>query len=248
MTGYDIAPPEPREHDDLLGVLSQSLGFPVDRARDWLHQLGAEHLRVARSGARIAGVYGVIPMGMWFGGRSVAAGGVTAVAVPPEDRSHGVGSLMMRLSLAAMRADGHALAALFPATFPIYRRAGYETAGTRIAYRLHLRQLEVRGNEPLSVERYSPAHEAAVRACYDRRARATAGNLARTPYLWARLLAPVNATIHAYVIAGDEVEGFVAFSHRDIAVNPRYELTVRDLVALTPRAGRRILRLLADHR
>jgi predicted acetyltransferase len=248
MTGYEIAAPEPAEHDEILAVLGQSLGFPLERARDWLRHLGADRLRVARASTRVAGVYGVIPMGMWFGGRAVSTGGVTAVAVSPEDRSRGVGSLMMRHSLAAMRRDGHALAALFPATFPIYRRAGYETAGTRIAYRLHLRQLEIAGGEPLSVERFGPAHEAAVHACYERRARATAGNLARTPFLWSRVVAPINANVHAYVIAGDEVEGFVAFSQKDIAVNPRYELTVRDLIALTPRAGRRILHLLADHR
>ncbi|HMG25166.1 MAG TPA: sterol carrier protein domain-containing protein, partial [Kofleriaceae bacterium] len=50
------------------------------------------------------------------------------------------------------------------------------------------------------------------------------------------------------ITADGEAEGFVAFSHKDIAVTPRYELAVRDLVAVTPRAGRRILRLLADHR
>jgi predicted acetyltransferase len=107
----------------------------------------------------------------------------------------------------------------------------------------------VRDNEPLAVHRYGPEHEAQVRACYELRARRTAGNIARTPYMWARVLAPVNAKVHAYVVMADrEVEGFLAFSQKDVAVTPRYEITVRDVVATTPRAGRRILRLLADHR
>jgi len=67
--------------------------------------------------------------------------------------------------------------------------------------------------------------------------------------MWSRMLAPVIAKMHTYVVKGDaEIEGFVAFSQKDVAVNPRYELTVRDFVATTPRAGRRLLRLLADHR
>ena len=245
----------------MLTLLAQGLGFAPDRVLDWLHQLGAEHLRVARRDARVAGCYGVIPMGLWFGGRSVPTGGVTAVAVAPEDRSSGAGSQMMHHAIAEMRADGYPLAALYPATYPLYRRVGFESAGTRVAYRLDLRQLHIRDNEPLAVERYAPAHEAAVRACYELRARRTAGNVARTPYMWSRMLTPVNAKVYAYVIHGDAgtqagaaagasagIEGFVAFSHKDLGLNPRYEILVRDLVALTPRAGRRILRLLADHR
>ncbi|HET7505683.1 MAG TPA: GNAT family N-acetyltransferase, partial [Kofleriaceae bacterium] len=242
-------PTQLSEIDDLSAVLVQSLGFPADRVVDWVRALGPEHLRIARRGAHVAGVYGVIPMGLWFGGRAVPTGGVTAVAVALEDRSSGVGSQLMRHSLAEMRAAHYPLAALYPATYPIYRRAGYETAGTRIAYSLDLRALDIRDVEPLTVERYGPDHEAAVRACYDRRARQTAGNIARTAYLWSRVLGPVNAKVHAYVIkTGDDVEGFVAFSQKDVAVNPRYELTVRDFLAPTARAGRRILRLLADHR
>lgn len=246
---YEIHPPAPSQHDALLAVLAQSLGFAADRVHPWLHQLGPEHVRIATRAAHVAGVYGVIPMGLWFGGRAVATGGVTAVAVAPEDRSSGVGSQMMRHAIAEMRAAGAPLAALYPATYPVYRRVGFETAGTRIAYRVALRGLDPDAGEPLAVERYGPEHEAAVHACYEHRARRTAGNVARTPYMWSRMLAPVTAKVHTYVVlVGAKVEGFVAFSQKDIAVTPRYELTVRDLVAITPRAGRRIWHLLADHR
>jgi predicted acetyltransferase len=240
---------EPSEHTQLLELMGQSLGFSVDRAQAWLHGLGTENVRIARAGGRVAGVYAIIPMGLWFGGRAVATGGIAAVAVAPEDRSSGVGSVMMRHAIGEMRAAGHALSALYPATYPVYRRAGFETAGTRIAYWVDLHRLDMRGREPLTVEPYRPEHEAAVHACHERRARRTAGNVARTPFLWSRLLTPVNVKVYSYVVKdGSRVDGFVAFSQRDVAVNPRYELAVRDVIALTPSAGRRILRLLADHR
>lgn len=242
-------PSQPAEIDQLLALLVQGLGIPAERSQDWLRRLGLEHMRIAAIGPRVAGCYAVIPMGLWFGGRAVGTGGVSAVAVAPEDRASGVGSRMMRHALDEMRAAGHPLAALYPATYPIYRRAGFETAGTRLSYRLDLRELDLRGREPLTVERYGPEHEAAVQACYDCRARRTAGNVVRTPFMWSRVLAPAGLTVHSYVVmAGGAVEGFVAFSQRDVAINPRYELVVRDAVAITPSAGRRILQLLADHR
>jgi len=104
-------PAQPSEIEPLLALVVQSLGFPADRASDWLRQLGPENVRIARYGAHVAGVYGVIPMGLWL--RAVPTGGVAAVAVALEDRSSGVGSLMMRHAITEMRAAHYPLAALY---------------------------------------------------------------------------------------------------------------------------------------
>ncbi|TMQ07484.1 MAG: hypothetical protein E6J90_43295 [Deltaproteobacteria bacterium] len=48
------APTQPSEHAELLALVRQSLGFPADRAQDWLRQLGPEHVRIARAGTRVA--------------------------------------------------------------------------------------------------------------------------------------------------------------------------------------------------
>jgi predicted acetyltransferase len=235
------------ERKRFAAVLVQALGFPADRTVDWLSRVGHENLRVARRDADVVGGYAVLPMGIWLGGRAVRTAGITAVAVLPEHRSDGVGSALMRRSLPDLHAAGFAIAALYPATYPVYRRVGYETAGTRTTYRVWLANLNAH-DRMLRVRAAKEADQPTLRALYAERARRTAGNIDRSPFLWWRALDRVSP--HAYIVEGESgPEGFVTFTQKDGgAVFPRYELQVSDMVALTPGAGRTILRLLADHR
>jgi predicted acetyltransferase len=246
----DIGRPDgPRDIRELSAVLTQGLGFPEERIPQWLESLGADRLRVARHEGAVAGVYGAIDMAMCLGGRSVKAAGITAVAIAPEHRSSGVGSALMRHSLAELRAD-YPVAALYPATYPIYRRAGYEAAGTRVAYRVTLATLGIREKDDLAVRAAREEDGPLIRALYTERAKRTAGNLDRSPHLWWRVLQRAPPAIHAYIASSDAgPEGYVSFSQKALPTRfPPYEVQVNDLVALTPRAGRRLLRLLADHR
>jgi predicted acetyltransferase len=83
-------------------------------------------LRVARIGGEVVGGYMMLPAGEFFGGRSVPAQGISAVAVHPAWRRRGVAGALMRDCVALTREAGAGVAPLFAATVRLYRRLGWE--------------------------------------------------------------------------------------------------------------------------
>src|SRR4029078_7407295 len=116
------------EIDGLNSLLEQALTFAIGGMAPWTEAIGHAHMRaVRRSGRTVAGI-GVIPMGHYFGGQSVPAGGITAVGVAPDQRGSGVGLWMIQRSLEELHSQGVPLATLYRATTTFYRRAGLERA------------------------------------------------------------------------------------------------------------------------
>lgn len=83
-------------------------------------------LRLAHMDGEIVGGYVLLPVGQFFGGRSVPAQAVTAVAVHPAWRRRGVAGALMRDCIALARGRGAAVAPLHGATVRLYRRWGWE--------------------------------------------------------------------------------------------------------------------------
>jgi predicted acetyltransferase len=83
-------------------------------------------LRLAHLDGQVVGGYMLLPCGQFFGGKSVPAQGVTAVAVHPAWRRRGVAGALMRDCVALAREQGAALAPLHAATVRLYRRWGWE--------------------------------------------------------------------------------------------------------------------------
>ena len=230
-------------------IAARSLAFPAERAFTWFERAGARNIRIARRGADVIGGHIVIPMGHWVGGRAVPCVGISGVVVSPEHRSRGVCGEMMRVALEEIRREGVPLSSLYPATFPVYRAAGYEAAGTRLLYRVVLASIGPASRE-LEVREVASSEYAAIRALYDANARTLTGAVARTPYFWTRIHEPFGEDARAFLVEGDGgPEGYAVLSYRP-APSPLApsEMPVRDVVARTPRAAGRILRLLADHR
>jgi predicted acetyltransferase len=248
----DIGTPDADEIPRLRTILMRSLGMHLERAEAWVKRVGAPNLRVVRRGREVVAGHGVLRMGHWFGGRAVPCAGITAVGVATEHRSRGVAGAMLRAALEEAHRDGVPLSSLYPTTFPVYRAAGYESAGNRFIHRVPLASVGsgARGSDVAEVTAVTPQDHGTLRALYDARARSLAGMVDRTPYFWTRVFEPFGEEACAYLVHGDGgPEGYVVLSYRPtpspLAPN---ELPVRDVVARTPRAARRILRLLGDHR
>lgn len=240
----EIGPMWDEEFDPLEAMLGQSLFFPPGTMRDWLADVGRQHIRVARRDGRLAAGLAIIPMGQWFGGVSVPMGGITAVGVAPEYRGTGVGGALLRGALEELHAGGVPLSALYPATLTFYRRAGYERAATRTVYEVPAGAIGGR-DRTLDVVAVEPGDYEALYRVYTQRARESAGNLDRPIMLWNRFLKPRDRTPYSYMVTRDSrPEGYIIFLQggRDEPLN------VRDICALTPEACRRLLALLADHR
>jgi predicted acetyltransferase len=76
-------------------LLTSCFGFPGEHAGPWIRRLGLEHVRLLGSGRDAPAGLAILPMGQWFGGRSVSCAGIAAVGVAPESRGRGLGKHLM---------------------------------------------------------------------------------------------------------------------------------------------------------
>lgn len=235
------------ELDALARVTGVAFGYAPEDSRKWLERGGRQHLRVVRNETgRPAGQLMRVPMGQYFGGRSVPMIGIAGVAVPPEDRGCGVAATIMREALREIREEGVGLSTLYAATQPLYRRVGYEQAGSRFEVRLPLARIDVRERD-LRVRPASEADLEAIQGVYRAAACHWDGWLDRGPYIWDRIVHPRGQDAHGWVIEGPEgPEGYVFLQQARHAAGGRHDLTISDLCFSTPAGGRRLLGLLAD--
>ena len=127
MTDLELTRPETEaDLDAIAGMMGWAFGPPPAEAREWFVRGGIENARLARLGAKAVGGLLEIPMGQWFGGRSVPMLGLAGVAVAPEARGKRVAWALVTHALREARQRGIALSALYPATLTLYRACGYE--------------------------------------------------------------------------------------------------------------------------
>jgi predicted acetyltransferase len=244
FNSLDYGPMRGDEIDALNGLLEQALTFSLGSMAPWTSAIGHANMRAVRRGGRAVAGIGIIPMGHYFGGRSVRAGGITAVGVSPEQRGSGVGLWMLGQSLEELHRQGVPLASLYPATTAFYRRSGFERAAQRIIYEVPIGAMAVR-DYTLEAMPAGPAEYAAIKQIYAQQGARGAGFIDRPDLFWNMILEPKDKPAYKFIVMRAGVpEGYVVFGHA--AWND--PLNVRDIVALTPDAGRRLLTLLADHR
>jgi predicted acetyltransferase len=205
--------------------------------------------RLVRRDGWVAGGLCGIGMGQWFGGKSVPVSAVTAVAVAPEHRSHGAASFLMCEHLRELHAAHVPLAALYPATQPVYRHAGYERAGARIGWQLALRTIEPPEHD-LSSRALTDSDRPRIREIYTQRARHCSGYFDRSEAFWAlRVLSVPRGRMMAYGFERDAgLEAYIAYQHRELVGMPQYDLVVRDFGATTARGVAALTSFLTSHR
>jgi predicted acetyltransferase len=238
------------EFDRFYGILAESLFFPPDDI-GWVKTEGEHNFRLILRDDAVVGGMTVQRMGQFFGGRSVPTGAVRCVAVRPDARSEGAAATMMRASLQELRADAIPLATLYPATQKLYRSVGYELAGTRTEWKLDSGRIEVRGRE-LTVRQGGLDDLPLLKELYARRMADQSGPMDRSDWMWFWV------THHGkqarpraiYLFEGDDgAEGYAICHSEGGWSGPIAPLLVlRDHVALTLGATRRLLAFAADHR
>jgi predicted acetyltransferase len=243
-TNLEYGPVRADEIEPLNALLEQALTFNIGGMAPWTASIGHEHMRAVRRDGRAVAGMSIIPMGHYFGGQSVRAGGITAVGVAPEQRGSGVGLWMLQQSLGELHRQGVPLATLYPATTAFYRRTGFERAAQRLLYDVPLAAIGVRDYSLEAVPAGSGEH-VTIKQLYVQQAARSSAFLDRPAFYWGNILDPKDKRVYKFVVQRDGVpEGYVIFSHAAWGET----LKVSDIVALTPAAGRRLLTLLADHR
>lgn len=237
---------DPEDLETLAPIVGWAFGGGTSRALEWLRTAGAPHVRIARVKGRVQGGLVEIPMGQWFGGQSVPMLGLAGVAIAPEARGQGLALGLLRDTLAAARLQGVALSALYPSTYGLYRKAGFELAGSYCRFTLQLRQLP-RVARPAPIEALSDPHQPAIETLYREVARQHNGYLDRSAYIWNRVRRPELEHARAYGVLGSAgLDGYVYLK----VTAPRrapLELALSDFVARTPAALTSLFGFLSDH-
>mgnify|MGYP002715581268 FL=1 len=235
------APFEPADLDRMTMLFRHAFASTADGVRFYMSIIGDDNFRVMRRAGAAVGTLALLDMAQYFGGRAVPCRGIAAVAVEPGERGRGTGGRMMAAMLAEARADGMPISTLYPATLPLYSKAGYGMAGDRFTYRIPFGIL--RGLRPEPAPRLASPPDRAVLAGLQReRAQRTNGLLERCELMWQRVRGTADKPLDTFLIPGDDgPEGYLTVGPRA----PDRTLHVEDWVALTPRAGRAILGFLA---
>jgi predicted acetyltransferase len=248
----EISVGPPQSDDELLAFAAQhrrTYNWSAEGYEDWLRdrQDRKDDLRVVRTDGRVAGGLTLIPMGQWFGGRSIPMVGIGGVGVDPQERASGLASALMRSVVEELHASGYGLSTLYPATQPVYRRVGYELAGSGIDYSTSAKTIDVR-DRSLAVELCDPIDVELLTRLYSERARRGNANLDRSEKFWKRIVDNPKRDAYCYVVGDASApEGYVVF--RQVSEKGwSYDLVLRDVVALTAPAGRRLWTFFADHR
>lgn len=236
--------------DELEGIAWQTAhafgGTPAYSER-WLETY-REDVRVLRVDGQTTGSLLRIPMGQFFGGRSVPMCGVAGVVMHGARRGRGHATTMMSEAVREMRKDGFALSALYASTAKLYRRAGWECAGRH--WRTTLPARELPRESSLPAREFAPADQKHVRRLYKRHAKLRDGWLDRTRYIWPRTRRVIeDRPVYGFLVGPAEApEGYVFYRLRPAGELPAFDLEVTDYAHTTGRAARRILGLLAEHR
>jgi predicted acetyltransferase len=203
---------------------------------------------VATDGREIVGRLSVWELGQWFGGRRVPMGGIGGVAVDPAYRGRGVASTLLRRAVGEMRERGEVLSSLFPMNHTLYRRHGWEVAGSYPEHKLDLRALTALPGptRPASTRRVEKADLPALRALHDEVSRDEPGNLWHGPDFAARrLLGGKPVDQDAYVAERDGALVGLVIVERGDATDDRgfFTVTIRQLLAVDLDAELTLLRL-----
>lgn len=248
-------PMKKSEMPALSSILGASFAFPAPEAEPWLAMAGFDNVRVVREGARPVGCLVLIPMGQFFGGRSVPMTGIAGVGVGIADRGRGVARSMMESTVLEIAARGIALSTLYPATQTLYRTAGYERAGKLVDVEAPT-HLFTAPRTSLEARELGPRDERATTKLYREVAPAFHGYLDRGPYMWSRIRMPqrkpslgVGFFAKGRGSKPGRLEAYVHFIQpRDEALAPFHAVVVKDAVARSSEGYDAVARFLGDQR
>jgi predicted acetyltransferase len=233
------------EASQVIRLDAQCFTSPLD-SQVYFDRIGTENFRIICQKGKVAGSLALLPMGQWWGGKRVPMTGVGAVGVFPEYRGSGVALTLMQQMLRELYEQGVSLSVLYPATQRLYRKVGYEQAGTYNAWSVRTQEIQSKDRslpihpvEPIQLEAFSSLHQ--------QFAQRVNGNLDRPSPLWQGILETSNSEpLYAYRIGSEPPEGYVIFKqHR---TNQELMLQVQDWAVLSAAAGRTLWTFLADHR
>lgn len=221
-------------------LLAQCFNSPPNRETLYFDLMGRDRYRGFWVGDQFAGALALLPMGQWWSSQYVPMTGISSVGIAPEYRGSGVAIAMMQQMLLELHAQNVPLTTLYAAARRLYRRAGYEQAGSACGWEIAADAIALR-DRPLKV-RSIPLEVDLLIKMQQQQAIAHSGHLDRHPAMWKLLLTVDDAPLYAYEF-GDG-EGYVVFQQD----SNQSLLKIVDWAVLSAAAGQTFWSFLSDHR
>ncbi|MGF1601829.1 MAG: enhanced intracellular survival protein Eis [Thermosynechococcaceae cyanobacterium] len=251
-----VEAPESSQHMLALGhIISQCFNADLDHWPAYVQRLDKSNFRVIHQHKQVVGGLGLFPMGQWFGEQSVPMTGLAAVGIAPDCRGQGAAEMLLSHTLQDLQVKGVPLAALYASTSHLYRRVGFEQAGSFCGYSAPVQQVIVdKGTKPYTDRRALPlismelGDKALYSALYQQQAPFNNGYLDRNQAVWQTILEDNSQPVYAYLLGSRKApEGYVIFTQQATA-GGGYDLKIRDRICLTEAAIHRFWTFVADHR
>ncbi|HEX2038678.1 MAG TPA: GNAT family N-acetyltransferase [Acidimicrobiales bacterium] len=257
---FAIRPMDAADRERVATIAAQSfhLNAPTARAVEWYKP---EQWVVVEDRGGVQAALQVLDAGQYFGGAAVPVAHVHALMVSAEARSRGYGKALLRHGVDEMRTRGMPLSVLIASVSDVYRRSGYEYAGSRVRYRVAVDALPA--DDPgLAVEPFSDEDVDEVAACYERVARHHNGPTARPRWWWSErvLRRHKRELLHRYLVRDEhgEVRGYLVYTqetqHGRFApefvtddIGYPYRIVARDFLWETLDAAKAFLAFVARH-
>jgi predicted acetyltransferase len=246
----EIRAPRKEEAEAVFALGSEAFAGPAERRESWLATKRMEEFLAAWVGDELVAMTEVMPVGQFFGGRSVPMGAVASVAVRPDHRGRGIAPRLLALAVERMHEQGLVVSTLHPATTRFYRGLGWEIGGEFGVRRVPTASLAaLPPGEPECLRPVRADDIESVRECYRRVAPAINGAIDRTDMGWRADQLTLDHP-HRYLYAYDadgQVDGYVVYDQHQTGRQWGFGITVHELVAADARAAVTLWRHLGSH-
>lgn len=208
--GFKYTKASQEDIQQLGHILRQCFVMSPSDNEFYLQRIGLENFRVIYSEQKVAGGLAIIPMGQWWGGQLVPMAGIAAVGIAPEYRGDGAAIALLQQMLQELSQREIPISVLYPATQRLYRKAGYEQAGSSCVWEIPSDSIQIR-QPSLPIEAVNSQDYAIFHELYQQQAKLTHGYLNRHPAIWQGLVRESDSEIiYSYLIGDhDQPQGYI---------------------------------------
>ncbi len=232
--------------EKLKQILTQCFIGSSEEEEKYFQIVGLENFRIIRQNGEIAGGLAIIPFSQWWGGECIQMAGIAAVGIAPEYRGSGAALALMQNTIREIHTRGVSISALFPAVQKLYRKVGYEQAGSFCNWEVKTECIHVQ-KQLLPITAIDSNSEV-LRELYPKQALLNNGNLGRNPFIWGNIFQNKGLQpVYTYLIgASDNPQGYVVFTQKRTDIDSFIQIL--DWVVLTPAAAQSFWAFLAGMR
>ncbi|WP_102957685.1 GNAT family N-acetyltransferase [Mangrovicella endophytica] len=215
----------PSDADQIGWLMRLAFGMTEERTSEYVANLGTDAFFVMRCGGALSACAALLDTRHRFGGGWVPAANIAHIAIAPEARGSGLARPLVNGLAGAAAERGAAMVSLFASARPVYRKCGFELAGSEIVYEAETAALPAKTEHSF---RSVALDDPALRAAYDAKTQAEAGLLDRAEAHWHELLRAPRQGLAAFGAGEAELSAYAIIDASDPNV-----LIVRDWFAAT---------------